>query len=247
MALRAPCFTPKCLSFFRQLTKNNTREWFTPRKQLFEAEVRAPMLELSAWINDRLRSFAVEHVVEPPARAVYRIYRDTRFSKDKTPYKTHVGAIFPRRGLPKHGGAGYYVGVSHDGVEVAGGMYMPGPEELAAVRAALAADGRKLAALLEDRTLKKLAGAIQGDQLVRLPKGFEAEPGSLLESLLRRKQWYLAVTLPAELATTPKLGTEVMKRFEAMAPVVNWLNRVALAARRDEEADDAPKRPVPMF
>jgi uncharacterized protein (TIGR02453 family) len=205
------------------------------------------MLELAGWVNEQLRRFAVEHVTDP-ARAMYRIYRDTRFSRDKTPYKTHVGALFPRRGLSKNTCAGYYVGVSHKGVEVAGGMYMPGPEDLAAVRAAIVADPKRAAALLEDKAVAKLLSPLQGDQLARVPKGFDLDPASPLGGMVRRKQWYYFVTLDADLATTPKLGKEVVRRFAAMVPVVNWLNDTVLAAKaEDEPADARPKRPEPMF
>src|SRR5438552_1080473 len=97
MAQTFPGFSPKALSFFRQLERNNKREWFQPRKEQFEELCRAPMLELVAQVVDDLREFAVDHVLEPK-RAIYRIYRDTRFSKDKSPYKTHIAAIFPTRG-----------------------------------------------------------------------------------------------------------------------------------------------------
>jgi uncharacterized protein (TIGR02453 family) len=205
------------------------------------------MLELVAWINERLRGFAVEHVTDP-AKAMYRIYRDTRFGKDKTPCKTHVGAMFPRRGLGKNTCAGYYVGVSHKGVEVAGGMYMPGPEELSAVRQAIAADPKRATKLLDDKGVAKLVSPLQGEQLARLPKGFEGDPASTLGGLLRRKQLYYFITLNAELATTPKLGKEVVRRFEVMGPAVDFLNDAVLAAKAEEEPADArPKRPEPMF
>lgn len=121
-----PGFPPQALTFFRQLARNNTREWFQPRKAKYEEHVRGPMLDLVEQIVDDLRKFAVDHVV-PPAKAVYRIHRDTRFSNDKTPYKTHVAALLPRAGLEKHAGAGFYFSVSHEKVEIAAGMYMPGP------------------------------------------------------------------------------------------------------------------------
>src|SRR2546423_6282119 len=132
-----PGFPREGLRFLRQLERNNSREWFQPRKELFEQRVREPMLRLVELLCDDVRKFAADHVVEPK-KALYRIYRDTRFSKDKTPYKTHIAAIFPARGLPKHAGAGFYFHISQKGVEIAGGMYMPGPPELAAVRKAIA-------------------------------------------------------------------------------------------------------------
>lgn len=245
--MSAPCFSPKCLSFFRQLEKNNDREWFKPRKAIFEAEARAPMLELVAWLNERMRKFAVDHVAEPPAKAIFRIYRDTRFAKDKTPYNTLVSAIFHRRGLPKPGGAAFYVAVSHKGVEVAGGMYMPAPEQLKAFRDAVARDAKPLSKILSDRTLRRLMGDVHGEQMTRVPKGYSAEPGSDAESLLRRKNIYFSVDLDAKLATTPKLANEVIKRFEALSPLVDHINRILLAAKRDEGEEAIPKRPEPMF
>src|SRR5690349_13174115 len=117
-----PGFSPKALAFFRQLARNNKREWFQPRKEQFEQLVRRPMLELVEQVLDDLRGFAVDHVVDPK-RAVYRIYRDTRFSNDKSPYKTHIAAIFPHARLPKHAGAGYYFAISHEGLQIGGGAY----------------------------------------------------------------------------------------------------------------------------
>ena len=90
-----PGFSPNALSFLRALKRNNRREWFQPRKEKYEALIKAPMLEMVACLNEELARFAPAYVT-PPEKAVYRIYRDTRFSPDKTPYKTHIAAIFPR-------------------------------------------------------------------------------------------------------------------------------------------------------
>jgi uncharacterized protein (TIGR02453 family) len=242
-------FSPKALTFFRQLRKSNTREWFTPRKAFFEEQVRAPMLELVALVNDDLRKFAVDHVHADHRKAVYRLYRDTRFSNDKTPYKDHIGALFPRAGLPKHGGANYYFGVSDKGVEIAAGVYMPEPPELNAIRKAIAEDERRgtFRKLLKDKSLKRTMGELQGEKLSRCPKGYPPEHPA--EDLLRFKQLYFYVTLPAKLALEKSVRREIVSRFKLMTPVVEWLNAVCLAAARDRdgEAEPVPVRPVPMF
>ena len=242
-----PGFSPIALSFFRQLERNNKREWFQPRKETFEDECRKPMIELVAMLNDDLRSFAADNVTEPN-KAIYRIYRDTRFSKDKTPYKTHIAASFHRRGLPKHSGAGYYFSVSHKEVEIAAGSYMPGPEELGAIRRAIAKDSKTLIKLLSDRALRRAAGELQGEKYARPPKGFEsiAANDPFAGELLKHKQLYFYVTLDAKLATSSKLRKEVVNRFRTMAPVVNWLNAAMLGAMRAGE-DTRPVRPAPMF
>jgi uncharacterized protein (TIGR02453 family) len=243
-----PGFSPKALTFFRQLARNNTREWFQPRKAQYEELVRGPMLELVALVAEDLRTFAADHVVEPK-RAVYRVYRDTRFSNDKTPYKTHVAAMFPRAGLPKHAGAGFYFSVSHDVVEVAGGMYMPGPPELAAVRKAICDGDRAFRKLLAAPDVRKHAGDLLGARLSRVPRGFDADHPAA--DLLRMKQLYFDVTLPARAALEPSIRKQMTTRFRAMAGVVHFLNNAALAAARDEdessERDAIPKRPAPMF
>src|SRR5207237_7708695 len=100
-------FSPSALDFLRKLKRNNRRSWFQPRKEIFESEIRRPMIELVTAVNVELMRFAPRYVT-PPNKAIMRIYRDTRFSANKAPYKTHVSAIFPRAGADRMSGAGCY-------------------------------------------------------------------------------------------------------------------------------------------
>lgn len=235
------------ISFFRGLERNNTREWFAPRKQIYEQWVRGPMIELASQVNDALRRFAVDNTVADPARAIYRIHRDTRFSSDKTPYKTHIGVTFPRAGLPKHAGAGYYFSASHREVEIAGGVYMPGPEELNAIRSAIVADPDGFLAVVENRALVKMLGPLQGEQSKRLPRGWEKHANSPAGEYLKFKQLYWYVTLPAELALTPKFAGVVIRHFRAMRAGIEWFNQAILSARKEQEQSIRPSRPEPMW
>ncbi len=237
-AVAAP-FTPAALTFLRQLRANNRREWFHPRKAQFDGLLRLPMLALCGQVSDDLRSFAVEHVT-PAAKAARRIYRDTRFSKDKTPYKAGVSALFPRAGLGKDGGAVFYFGISPDGVRVAAGLYNPGPAELAAVRADIDADPAGFTKLVTAKPLLRLLGPCQGEQLVKVPKAYAADH-------LRRKQWYVTTLLDPDLATTPGLRKAIVERFKAATPFMNRLNETVLAAVHDDTGDGRPVRPKPMF
>src|SRR5579863_8812753 len=133
MSTGFPGFPGEALQFFRGLARNNNREWFLPRKPLFEEKVKRPMWELVEALNASMKEFAPEYATDP-AKAIYRFYRDTRFSKDKSPYKDHIAASFSRRGLSRHEGGGYYFAVSHKEVAVGGGVYMPLPETLVAIR-----------------------------------------------------------------------------------------------------------------
>src|SRR5580658_7327560 len=106
MASRQPRFQgfpAEGIAFLRSLKKNNDREWFTPRKETFEEKVKKPMIELVGAIHEEMARFASDYVGEP-AKCVYRIYRDTRFSKDKTPYKTFASALLLRKGFDKYTG-----------------------------------------------------------------------------------------------------------------------------------------------
>ena len=95
-------FPPEGIAFLRGIKRNNRREWFQPRKAIFESQVKAPMIELVEALNSNLAKFAADHLNDPK-RAIYRFYRDTRFSADKSPYKDHIAAIFPRR-FPRFSG-----------------------------------------------------------------------------------------------------------------------------------------------
>jgi uncharacterized protein (TIGR02453 family) len=240
-------FSKKMPSFFRALEKNNTREWFTPRKELFEAEVRGPMIELVSRVNEDLKRFAVDYTVAVPAKALYRIYRDTRFSKDKTPYKTHVGATFHRQGLSRNTCAGFYFAASHKCVEIAGGMYMPGPDELAAVRAAIVEDSKRfLARVVNDKRITRSMGPLRGERLARPPKGFEEHASSTVGDHLKLKQLYWYVELPADVALSPGIRKAVVDRFKLMADALEWLNGAVLARLTPDETA-RPVRPAPMW
>ncbi len=218
-----PGFPPEALTFLRSLKRNNRREWFQPRKEIFDTKLRAPMIQLVEAINAELLDFAPDHITDPK-KAVYRIYRDTRFSADKTPYKTHVAAIFPNHGsdhsFGKHSSAGFYFHLTEKSIGVAAGFYMPGPDELRAVRAWLAEN--HAAFRKASRAPEKLIGKLEGNAVTRMPKGFDASHPA--EDLIRMKQWLYWVELDAKVATTPRLLPELLKRFRVAAPVIAMLN-----------------------
>jgi len=242
--MKFPGFSPKALSFFRQLEKNNSRDWFTPRKEQYQDLIRQPMTQVIELLNDKLRKVAVEYVTSPK-KAMYRLYHDTRFSKDKTPYKTHQGATFHHQKFGKNNAAGLYFSISHKEVEVAGGMYMPGADELRAVREAWNNDLNGFEKIVKDKKLLKVMGDPHGKQLMRVPLEFKRS--SPAADYLRYKQFYFYTMLDADVATSPGLIQEVMTRFKLLLPVVNYLNDVTLKAREQSAPDESPLRPAPMF
>lgn len=220
-------FPPEGLEFLAQLAENNNRDWFQPRKAEYETLVRDPMLALVAAVNAQLEEFAPDYVSEPK-KAVYRIYRDTRFSSDKTPYKDHVAAVFGRRGLQAKY-AGLYMSVNHKQVEIAGGVYDPPPDILLAIRTHIAETHEEFRQVLAAKKLKTLMGPLRGEELTRVPKGFPSDHPAA--DLLRKKRFVLHVELDPGVATTPKLLAEVTSRFKVIQPVLEYLDRPVSAKK----------------
>jgi uncharacterized protein (TIGR02453 family) len=220
-----PGFPPEGLQLLADLADHNDRDWFQPRKAAYEATVKAPMVALVEALNDALAAFAPAYRADP--KKITRVNRDIRFSADKSPYRTDISVVFPRQGGDKHEVAGFYVGASPAGVDVLGGAYMPGPEQLARLRSRLAADHEAFRAILADDELRRVMGELQGEQLKRVPKDYPADHPA--GDLLRHKQLYLATRLPSSVATSPRLLPELTSRMERMTPFVTYLDE-ALAA-----------------
>ena len=218
--MSAPRFTPKSLSFLRSLKRHNDREWFRERKDQYEEHLKAPMLAVIAQLAEDFQEFAPELVASP--KCIYRIYRDTRFSEDKTPLKTNIAASFPWRGLHRHQGAGLYMEVAPGWVWVGGGMYAPETSQLAAVREHIAGNHKRLRAIVESPGFRKTVGALEGQKLQRVPRGFDkAHPAA---EYLRHRQFLAAKEFPAEFATDPKFYAGVLNVFRQVAPLVRFLN-----------------------
>ena len=215
-----PGFSREAQKFFVQLKRHNKRPWFLGNKETYDREIKEPMVSLVLALNAELRSLAPELITEPK-RAIYRIYRDVRFSVDKSPYKTHTAALFAPRGIGKHACAGLYFHVAADELLLAGGVYMPGPKELFAIRNHIAANPTALRKILAHRQIASLGG-LQGDQLMRVPKGFA--PDHPAADLLRYKQFLVWVNHPPELALGTDLLPLLIQTFRTLLPLVRFLN-----------------------
>lgn len=216
----APNFNPKTLSFLRSLKRNNDREWFRERKEQYDEHVKAPMLSVIDQLAVDFRVFAPELVASP--KCIYRIYRDTRFSGDKTPLKTNIAASFPWRGLHRHQGAGLYLEVAPQWVWVGGGMYAPETHQLAAVREHIAQSHRRLRTILQSPGFKKAVGELEGEQLQRVPRGFDKQHPAA--DFLRYRQFLAGHQFPAEFACSPKFYAGILGVFRQVAPLVRFLN-----------------------
>ena len=214
-------FRPEALKFLRGLDKNNDRAWFQSRKAVYEAELKEPMLQVIRKVTDAMLEFAPNHV-RPAEKSLFRIYRDTRFSNNKLPYKTHVAAWWSHMGMEKTSGAGYYFQVSPKGVVVAAGAYMPEKEQLAAIRHWLLENHVEFRKVLQRPAVRRTFSEFEGEALTRPPKGFP--PAHPAMDLIKQKQWGLSATLPVETALEPNFAQTVIKHFKLLAPLVDALN-----------------------
>jgi len=222
-----PHFRPEALTFLRNMKRHNDRAWFQPRKAQFEAELREPMLAVVRKVTDAMADFAPNHV-RPAEKSIFRIYRDTRFSSDKRPYKTHVAAWWSHQGFEKTSGAGYYFHVSAKEVIIAAGSYMPDKDQLAVIRHWLLEHHGGFRKLLRSPKVKKHFTEFEGNALTRPPKGFPSEHAGM--DLIRCRQWGLAATLPAKTALKKDLAEVIIRYFKVAAPVVDALNTPLEAA-----------------
>ncbi|PYY14707.1 MAG: TIGR02453 family protein [Acidobacteria bacterium] len=229
---RFPGFSGEAITFLRGLERHNKREWFQPRKSIYEEQVRGPLETLVNAINSELAEFAPRYVT-PVKKAVFRIYRDTRFSKDKRPYKTHVAATFYLQNLCKAAGPCFYFHFTAKELLVFAGVYMPEREELLAIRNLLAERHEEFREILRRKTLRGAMGELQGEQLSRVPKGFAKDHPA--EDLVRRRQWFLESTLDGGVMTSGRMLPEIINRFRAATPMLELLNQPFVQERKPKK------------
>ena len=211
-------FRPEALDFLVELALNNDRSWFGPRKAEYEALLRIPLGRLCTAVNDEFVARGLPLTADQ-ARSPFRIYRDVRFSKDKAPYKTNVGASFPWAG--EGGGVGGYFHLEPGGIFVGGGMWHPAPARLAAWRAAVVGDRARVHAAVDDPVFVAAFGAVDGDRLKRAPTGFPPDDPDV--ELLKLKDVVFGRSLSDADVMTPDLPATIAEMIGAATPLLRLL------------------------
>jgi uncharacterized protein (TIGR02453 family) len=194
-------FSDEAFELYEGLVADNSKAFWTEHKEIYERHVRAPMIALLEELEPEFG----------PAR-LFRPYRDVRFSKDKSPYKTHQGG---------HTAEGFYVQLDADGLMVAAGMYAPTPEQLKRYRTAVDADGsgKALRAIVDQ--LEADGYEIAGDRLKTRPRGAAADHSRL--DLLRYRSLYAHRGWPPDpWVNTPKVVSRVRDAWRGLRPLVDW-------------------------
>ena len=217
-----PWFTSRTLAFLRDLAKNNDRDWFAANKERYEEHVLDPALRFVADFAPRLERVSPRFVADPrrSGGSLFRIHRDTRFAKDKSPYKTFVGIRFGHdAGRDVHAPC-FYLHVEPKGSFAGMGIWRPDAPTLKRVRDALVADP---AAWKRAAHGRKLRGRFElgGESLKRPPRGYD--PDHPLARDLRRKDFTAGAALADDVVTSPKVAAEVARAFQAGAPLVRFL------------------------
>lgn len=210
-------FTRDTMQFLMELRFNNNREWFEANRERFEKHCKAPMLAFITAVADPLRRVNRDVVADPRPNggSMFRIYRDTRFSKDKTPYKTAMGASFRHKAGRDVPAPGFYLHVEPDGCFMGAGMWHPEPEALQRIRNHVVAKPGVWTALQKTVTL-------EGDSLTRVPKGYDREHP--LADVLRRKDFITSLPLRDKQVLSPDLVETFVEACGRANPLMKVLS-----------------------
>jgi uncharacterized protein (TIGR02453 family) len=222
-----PGFSPDAIRFLSDLAEHNDRAWFQPRKAEYERLLKEPMEGLVMALGERFASRGIP-IEADPRHAVFRIYRDIRFSKDKSPYKTHVSASLPwvepgdRGDAPSPGHGGAYVHVEPGHSYVGGGIWHPEKARLDAFRQAVVDDPDRVRAALEDPDFLRRLGPLDShDTLKRVPPGFPADHP--MADQLRFKDLTFGRALSDEEVVSPSLADILAEDLASAVPVFRFL------------------------
>jgi len=212
--------SPKVFDFLRQLAENNNREWFTENKILYTESQENIVAFLEDLIAE-MSEFDSELGKIDAKKSLFRIYRDTRFSKDKTPYKTNIGASLGMgKGSQK---GGYYLHLEPGKSFIAGGIYMPESSVLKTLRKEISLYGQEFLNILNDKEFKKYFPELdQDDQLKKVPQGFEKEDP--MAEYLKLKSFIVVYNLSDKEISDKNASKNLAKIFKAMKPLNDFLN-----------------------
>ncbi len=206
--------------FLKALKGNNNREWFNDNKATYN-QVQQKVV---AFADELLKHVKSHDDIATPSgkKSLFRIYRDVRFSSDKSPYKTHFSGTFQRATKWLRGG--YYFHLEPDNTFIGGGFFAPSKEDILRIREEIAADDQPLREILEDPTFKKSFGLLQGEQLKTAPKGFDKEHPAI--DLIRYKQFYFTSHFSDASALQTDFALQLSNRFRLLRPYFNYMSEV---------------------
>jgi uncharacterized protein (TIGR02453 family) len=219
---RYATFKPETIAFLRELQSNNNRDWFNENKPRYEEDVLDVALNFIQSMHDPLQEFA-PHFTAIPKRmggSLMRVYRDTRFSKNKTPYKTNIGIQFRHEQAKDVHAPGFYVHIAPDEVFLGVGLWRPDSTALAAIRDRISVKQAEWLRARDDKSFKQHFH-LGGESLTRPPRGFDKDH-PLIEDI-KRKDFIAAKNMELDEATQPRFQQKVETAFKTGIPLMQFL------------------------
>ncbi|MFS4455481.1 DUF2461 domain-containing protein [Maribacter sp. 2304DJ31-5] len=211
-----PIITKEVFQFLNQLKENNNREWFTENKKQFKVHEG----EVKVFFNGLLEVLKTHDEIEK--LKVFRIYRDVRFSKDKTPYKYNFSASFSRAGNHRRGG--YYLHIQPEGSFIATGFWNPNKEDLFRIRKEWEQDADELKEIMTQKDLKSVWGTMIGDEVKTAPKGFDKTHKNI--DLIRKKQFIFVRNFSDKEVLDESFIMEVNRSFKVIRPYFDLMSNI---------------------
>lgn len=223
MATSFPGFPKELFSFLTELSQNNNREWFADNKERYKQVVVAPMSDFVVAMIPRLKSVSECFVADPRSHggSMFRIYRDTRFSKDKSPYKNNIGCHFRHMAGKNAHAPGFYLHIEANELFFGGGIWKPPGNILESIRSAIVNKPDQWETIVNNKSLVKRFGEIKGDKLKRPPRGYAGDLEHIED--IKRKSYFLIQSADPELILSPKFITEVQRNFKSISPFMEFI------------------------
>lgn len=202
--------------FLKEIRKNNNREWFHANKPMYNTA------------NDNMKAFLIHMEAELnkidsiEKKKLFRIYRDVRFSKDKTPYNSHFSMSFGREGAFRRGG--YYIKVTPGDSMIGGGFYNPEPKDLKLIRSHIATDAKPLRKILKSKKFKDTFGELMGNQVKTAPKGYDKHHPEI--DLLKFKSMFVFKSFTDKEVLSPDFYKEIIKVYKAIRPFFDYMTEI---------------------
>jgi uncharacterized protein (TIGR02453 family) len=214
-------FSIQFLDFFKELAANNHKIWFDENRKTYELFVKKPF---SIFVQDfifEIQKFNLD-IVPDAKDAIFRINRDIRFSKDKTPYKLHMSALLSPQGRKDISNPGFYMEFNPEHLSLYGGIYMPNPAQIVKIRSHMAQNIDAFSKIIANPDFVQMFGTIQGDKQVRIPK--ELKEAAEKQPLIFNKQWYIQANLDPETILKPDLMSNVLNYYKVAQPLHIFIN-----------------------
>lgn len=218
-------FTPDFLEFFKELAANNNKDWFDENRKRYHESIKKPFEDfVTAMINEMRKTDKSLNITYKDC--IFRINRDIRFSKDKSPYKLNRSAAISAGGKKDHANPGLYFEITPEHVRVYTGVYGPDKDQLLAVREEIADNLKEFDKIINEKKFKKVFGEIKGEKNVRLPK--ELQEAAEKQPLIYNKQFYVYTSFPPEIIFEKGVVKKLVDTYKIAEPFAKFLSKPIL-------------------